>query len=172
MTGRHRGDVPDRHRTAARVGDVRGELAEVRDNRIVQIEQALGLRESRRGGREALAERIQQLRPPGSVGRPPPLRHHPPVPHHHQAVHLDVSTLIDRVQEAEHRGRIDPLIRGPLRGRELDMTRAWDTAGPGIMNGPGIAAAFRLSGRSLERTACTCRGRSLAHTGNGSATSP
>ena len=80
MTGGHRGDVPDLHRTAARVGDVRGEFGEVRDNRIVQIEQALGLRESRRGGGEALAERIQQLRPPGAVRRPPPLSHHPPVP--------------------------------------------------------------------------------------------
>jgi len=44
MTGGHRGDVPDSHRTAARVGDVRGELGEMRDNRIVQIKQALGLR--------------------------------------------------------------------------------------------------------------------------------
>jgi hypothetical protein len=33
------------------------------------------------------------------------------VPHHHQAVHLDARTLIHRVQEAEDRGRIDPLIR-------------------------------------------------------------
>ena len=42
--------------------------------------------------------------------------HHPsattrPCLHHHQAVHLDVRTLIQRVQEAEDRGRIDPLIR-------------------------------------------------------------
>ena len=52
---RFRGDAPDPelHRAAARVGDVRGEFGEVRDNRIVQIEQALGLRERRRSRGEA-----------------------------------------------------------------------------------------------------------------------
>jgi hypothetical protein len=35
MTGGHRGHVPDLHRAAARVGDVRGEFGEVRDNRII-----------------------------------------------------------------------------------------------------------------------------------------
>jgi hypothetical protein len=35
MTGGHRGHVPDLHRAAAFVGDVRGEFGEVRDNRII-----------------------------------------------------------------------------------------------------------------------------------------
>jgi hypothetical protein len=31
------------------------------------------------------------------------------VPHHHQAVHLDVGALVQGIEEAEDRGRIDPL---------------------------------------------------------------
>jgi hypothetical protein len=99
--------MPDLHRAAARVGDVRGELGEVRDDRVVQVEQALGLRERRRRGSEALAERIQQLRPPGAVRCPPPLGHHLPVAHHHEAVQFDVGALVEGVEEAEDRGRID-----------------------------------------------------------------
>ncbi len=138
MTAGHRGDVADSHRPAARVGDVRGELGEVRDNRIVQVEQALGLRECRRSGGEALAERVQQLRPPGAVGRPPPLSYHPPAPHHHEAVHLDARALIYRVQKAEDRGRIDPLIR-------------WRTAGQGTRHDASLVILGRCRGPRHRR---------------------
>jgi hypothetical protein len=56
MAAGHRGDVPDLHRPAARIGDVGRELAEVGDDGVVEVEQALGLRERRGGGGEALAQ--------------------------------------------------------------------------------------------------------------------
>src|SRR5579863_5131311 len=134
VTGSHRGDVPDLHRTAARVGDVRGEFGEVRDNRVVQVEQALGLREGRRGGGEALAERVEELWPTGAVRRPPPLSHHPSVHHHHQAVHLDVGALVEGIKQGEDRGRIDPLIgwraarQGTWHNSTLERTFSWQLA--------------------------------------------
>jgi hypothetical protein len=124
MTGGHRGDMPDLHRTAARVGDIGGELGEVRDDGVVQVEQALGLCECGRGGGEALAERVQQLRPAGAIRRPPPFGHHPSVPHYHQAVHLDVRPLVQGIQKAEDGGRIDPLVsrRAARQGTKHDKS--------------------------------------------------
>ncbi|HEX5302048.1 MAG TPA: hypothetical protein VFW50_34160 [Streptosporangiaceae bacterium] len=111
MTGCHRRDMPDFYRTGPRISDLSRELGEVVDDRIVQVEQSFRPREGRRGGGEGLAERIQQMRPLGAVRCPPALGHDVAVPHHHQAVHLDVGTLVQHVQESEDRGRIDLLIR-------------------------------------------------------------
>jgi hypothetical protein len=116
VTAGHRGDVPDFHRPAARIGDVAGELAEVRDDRVVKVQQALGLRERRGSGGEALAQRVQQLGPLGAVRCPPALCDYVTVAHHHQAVHLHAGMILDRVEEAEDRGRIDLLmLRGAAR---------------------------------------------------------
>ncbi len=157
MTGGHRGDVPDFHRPAARVGDVPGELGEVRDNRVVQVEQALGLRERRRGGGEALAERVQQLRPPGAVRPPPSLSYHPPVPHQHQAVHLDARTLIHRVQEAEDRGRIDPLIRWRTsrQGTRHDASLGHHKAAGPVTTRPPSAPHGRGRSRPAAGSGCS-----------------
>ena len=110
MAAGHRGDMPDPYRPATRVGNVSLELAEMRDDSIVQPEQALRLRERRSRGGEDLAERVQQLRPLSAIRRPPALRHHMSMPHHHQAVHLDIRMIIHGIEEAQDRSRVDLLI--------------------------------------------------------------
>ncbi|MGD0245585.1 MAG: hypothetical protein ABSB59_35405 [Streptosporangiaceae bacterium] len=111
VTGGHRRDMPDFYRTGPRISDLIRELGEVGDDRVVQVKQPFGLRERGRGGSEALAQRVQQVRPSGAVGRPPAFGHDVPVRHHHQAVQLDVGSFVHRVQESSDRGWIDPLIR-------------------------------------------------------------
>ncbi len=42
---------------------------------------------------------------------------------HHQAVHPDIGALVQGVEQAEDRRRVDTLGAGVLRGGELGMTR-------------------------------------------------
>jgi hypothetical protein len=72
-------------------------------------------------------KRIQQPGPLRRVRRPPPLRDDVPVPQHHHAVQLDGRVSLDRVDEPEHGGRIDVLVRRDA-AREILTTTSLGTA--------------------------------------------
>ena len=104
----HRGDVPDQHRPAPWIGDVRIEFGEVAEHSRVEVDQTLGGGKSGGCGGEALAQRIEQVNPFRGIGMPPALGDHLTVAQHHQAVQFDVRCRVHRVQEPDQTVGVDP----------------------------------------------------------------
>ena len=77
------------------------------------------------GGGEALAQRVEDVRGLGVVGRPPAFRDDVPVPHEHEAVHARRSR-VGRLDEGEDGGGRDALL---LR-RAARERRSRRAAGP------------------------------------------
>ena len=112
--GRH---VPDEHRPAAGVGDVAVELGEVGEHVASRSSRPSATANAGGGRGEALAERVEQMRPVRRVRRPPALGDHLAMPHDHQAVRLDAGRRLQRVEERADTSRVHSLRGGCALGQ-------------------------------------------------------
>src|SRR5260370_35972957 len=78
----------------------------------------------------------------GAVRTPPAFGHHVPVAYQHEAVHFDIGSRIERVEEREDRGWVDVLLdrRAPRqRFRHDRQSKGWPTWGTGGLWAAGPA---------------------------------
>ncbi len=111
VTAGHVRDVPDEDAPRPLVGDVGVELGEVRQHGGVEVDEPLGHGEPEGRGREALGQRVEQVRAVGVERRPPALGHDVTVAQDLQAVRFDPGRALEGVDERGEAARVHPLGR-------------------------------------------------------------
>ncbi len=98
----HGRDVANLHRPAAWIGNVGIQLGEMRQNRIVELQHAFGSRKARGRRSERLAQRVEAMDSISAIWVPPAFCDHMAVTEQHEAVHLNIRSLLQCIEEPEH----------------------------------------------------------------------
>jgi hypothetical protein len=118
MPGVHGEEMPDGHLLEVVAGVCRSVVREELQHRVVEAQEPFIHCNTDRGGREALAQRVEHVGDIGFIRRPPSLGHHIAVAQEHET--LDgiqrVRMLFEGIDEGQNGGRWDSLgLRGPTR---------------------------------------------------------